>query len=444
MDSSAPQRVGSYLLMGELARGGLATVHVGRRCASGDFQATVAIKRLLAEVRGDPEIRAMLLDEARLSSRVHHPNVLACIDVVEEVDELLLVMPFVDGVSLAEVLAETERRGEKWPVDVACRIVHDVLLGLHAAHTATDASGAPLGLVHRDVSPQNVLVGADGIARVLDFGIAKARGKLHHTRDGIVRGKLRYMAPEQLRGEPLSAAADQWSAACVLWELLAGRPLRDAANESALWLQALNEPVPPIRTIVEGAPPVLDEVLGHALARDPAARHPSAKEMAQELEAAVDLAGTARVAEHLERVAGPRLAERIGVREAAERTATAQPSPPPAMPSSRSRSRVLAASLFALGFGGVVAIAWAAGSSRAAQPSVDVTTSPPVAIPSTSATATEPASSVAQPEPEPSAAPEPSSSVAKRVGRPRRGRCDPPYILDDAGRKIFKVECVRE
>ncbi|MBS2014995.1 MAG: serine/threonine protein kinase [Deltaproteobacteria bacterium] len=474
MDGTVPQRLGSYMLMGMLARGGLATVHVGRRIATSGFRTTVAIKRLLPDVRGDADVRAMLIDEARVSSRLHHPNIAGCIDVVEEGDELLLVMPFVEGVSLAELSLDLAARGERCPVEVACRLVHDALLGLHAAHTALDERGAPLAIVHRDVSPQNVLVGADGVVRVVDFGVAKARVKLHQTRGAIVRGKLRYMAPEQLRGD-VTAASDQWSAACLLWELLAGRPLRDAPSETGLWMQALNESPPAIRDVVPGIPPVLDEVLGHALARDPSDRHPSCKDLAQELEAALDLASEARVGELVARVSGDRLAARARLCEEAERLDVAEATalmPMPVEPAKRS-ARLMP--FVVLGGVLVALVALVALSSRSAgdqgvarstgvatsasTPGAALAAAPPLAVSASPTTTAEPAASHDGPLVAASGPASPVASAGRRRAShgeasdpsrtktnapPRRAECDPPFVLDDHGRKMYKIECVRE
>jgi serine/threonine-protein kinase len=184
MSRGAPQILGRYALHDEFARGGMAQLHYGTVLGDAAFQKTVAIKRLLPQLKADAEIVTMLIDEARMASRVSHPNVVSILDVIAEAGEVALVMPYVDAESLARLVAAARASGAGCPVPIASRIVHDVLLGLHAAHEAKDAAGQPLGLVHRDVSPENVLVGADGVARVADFGVAKARGKLVVTREG--------------------------------------------------------------------------------------------------------------------------------------------------------------------------------------------------------------------------------------------------------------------
>jgi eukaryotic-like serine/threonine-protein kinase len=186
----------------------------------------------------------MLLDEARLVARIAHPNVIPTLDVVESDGEVFLVMEYVRGVTLAHLMRAAKKAGRDVPPIVAGGIVSAVLQGLLAAHEATDDFGTPLHLVHRDVSPQNVLVGADGMVRLLDFGIAKTIG-LQTTRKGKLKGKLSYMAPEQLRNEPVSSRTDLYGAAVILWELLTGRRLFQSENEAETVNKVLNAAVPP-------------------------------------------------------------------------------------------------------------------------------------------------------------------------------------------------------
>src|SRR5258708_29137656 len=168
--------VGRYLLCDEIAAGGMATVHVGRLMGTAGFSRTVAIKRLHAQFAKDPDFVSMFLDEARLAARIRHPNVIGTLDVVALEGELFLVMEYVPGESLARLWRTTFDTGRTIPLPIISAILVGVLDGLHAAHEATDDNGEPLGIVHRDVSPHNILAGTDGIARVLDFGDAKAAG----------------------------------------------------------------------------------------------------------------------------------------------------------------------------------------------------------------------------------------------------------------------------
>lgn len=221
MTASYEQIIGGrYALYGPIASGGMAAIHFGRLVGTGGFARTVAIKRLRGEFLDTPEVITALLDEARLASRIRHPNVVSILDMVAGEEEVFLVMDYVVGETLAKLLTAAHSASERPTPRIATAILTGVLFGLHAAHDATDERGEPLGIVHRDVSPQNVLVGADGLARLLDFGIAKGKGRLQTTRAGQLKGKVSYMAPEQILGEEPDRRSDVYAAAVVLWETL--------------------------------------------------------------------------------------------------------------------------------------------------------------------------------------------------------------------------------
>src|SRR5579863_8618035 len=198
----------------------MATVHIGRLIGPVGFSRTVAIKRLHPQHAKEPDFVSMFLDEARLAARIRHPNVVPTLDVVATEGELFVVMDYVPGESLSRLAAATFAAGARFPLRAVVSIMAGSLHGLHAAHEAKSERGEPLGIVHRDVSPQNILVGIDGVARVLDFGVAKAAGRLHTTREGELKGKLAYMAPEQLETGTLTRQSDVYAAAVVLWETL--------------------------------------------------------------------------------------------------------------------------------------------------------------------------------------------------------------------------------
>jgi eukaryotic-like serine/threonine-protein kinase len=198
------QTTARYVLFDEIGVGGMASVHLGRLLGPAGFTRTVAIKRLHPHLAKDPQLAAMFLDEARLAAAIRHANVVATLDVVEQEGELFLVMEYVHGASLSRLVRET---GAIDP-SIASAVVTGALHGLHAAHEAKDEEGHALEIVHRDVSPENVLVGVDGGARLLDFGVAKAASRLQTTRDGSIKGKLRYMAPEQLAGRKVTRRRD--------------------------------------------------------------------------------------------------------------------------------------------------------------------------------------------------------------------------------------------
>jgi serine/threonine-protein kinase len=215
--SPGPKRVlGRYALYGEIASGGMATVHFGRMSAPAGFARTVAIKRMLPQFVSDPGFVSMFVDEARLASRIRHPNVIPTLDVVSQENELFLVLDYVHGETLSQLIKALHADQKRIPPAYAAAIVCGMLHGLHAAHNVKNARGELLGLVHHDVSPQNVLVGTDGMARLLDFGVAKAAGRLQVTINGQVKGKLAYMAPEQVRGT-VTPQSDVYAAAAVLW-----------------------------------------------------------------------------------------------------------------------------------------------------------------------------------------------------------------------------------
>jgi serine/threonine-protein kinase len=299
--------LGRYLMCAPIAAGGMATVHLGRLMGPKGFSRTVAIKQLHVQLARDTDFVAMFLDEARLTSRIRHPNVVAPLDVIECDGEICIVMEYVHGESLGRLMHAAE--GEKIPLRVVTAIMVQALLGLHSAHEAVDDDGHPLAIVHRDVSPQNILVGEDGITRVVDFGIAKAARRVHSTEGGKLKGKLGYMSPEQLRLSPLDRGCDIFSAGIILWELLTGRPLFTAEEPAAAVAQMLSfEPVAPSHYVE--LPAVFDAIALKALAVDREQRYSTAREMARELEAAYPPAGALEVSEWVARLMGAQLAKR--------------------------------------------------------------------------------------------------------------------------------------
>src|SRR6478735_4786266 len=193
---TSPLTIGRYAFHAEIASGGMATVHFARLVGPGNFSRIVAAKRLLPHLVKDQNFTAMLMDEARVAARIHHQNVLSTLDIVSTGEELVIVMEYVHGESLARLMRTAHDMGDVVPLPIAVTIIVDALHGLHAAHEAKDENGQSLGLVHRDISPQNLLVGVDGVTKIADFGIAMAAGRSQETRDGTIKGKLSYMAPE--------------------------------------------------------------------------------------------------------------------------------------------------------------------------------------------------------------------------------------------------------
>ncbi len=278
-----PLVVGRYALYGQIAAGGMATVHFGRMMGAAGFTRTVAVKRLHPHLAEEPEFVSMMIDEARLVARVQHPNVAQTLDVVATGKELLVVMEYVTGEVLSRLLRAESVRQRRVPVPIVSAVMNGVLHGLHAAHEARSDRGVPLGIVHRDVSPQNVMVGVDGVARVIDFGVAKARGRLQTTHEGSLKGKIAYMAPEQLNAQLTTRLADVYSAGVVLWEMLTGRRLFKADDDLALLAKVREGPRDSPSRWVAGIPPELDALAMRAVARNPGARFGTAREMADAL-----------------------------------------------------------------------------------------------------------------------------------------------------------------
>jgi eukaryotic-like serine/threonine-protein kinase len=307
---SGPRIVGRYELYGEIAHGGMATVHVGRIVSDAGFSRTVAIKRLHPQCARDPYFASMFVDEARLASRIHHPNVVSTLDVVVADDELFVVMEYVQGESLAPLIRATLARGELVPVDFVSAIGIGVLDGLHATHEAVSELDEPLGIVHRDVSPQNILIGIDGVPRLIDFGVAKAVGRVQTTREGQLKGKLSYMPPEQFEGAPADRRGDIYATSIVLWETLAGRRLFEAKNEAETLRSILRGPTHAPSHYAPLVPHALDEIVMCGLATDPGQRFPTARDMALAIEGVVAPAAARRVGEWVRAMAAPSLGER--------------------------------------------------------------------------------------------------------------------------------------
>lgn len=296
-------QLGRYSLHAQLAGGGMATVYLARLNGAVGFGRTVAIKRLHPHLAKDPEFVTMFLDEARLSARIQHPNVVPTLDVVATDGELFLVLEYVKGETLSVLNRAMARQKAQIPVPIVASLVVGMLNGLDAAHEARDERGAPLEIVHRDVSPQNVMVGADGVARLLDFGIAKAASRLGNTREGQLKGKIAYMAPEQLMGQ-VSRQTDIYAAGVVLWEELTGRRLFYAETEVHTMSLVQKGDIPPPSSLNPSVPGALDAIVLKALAKLPEHRFRTAHEMASAIEGVTELTSPNRVAEWLKSVAG--------------------------------------------------------------------------------------------------------------------------------------------
>ncbi|HEX4338934.1 MAG TPA: serine/threonine-protein kinase [Polyangiaceae bacterium] len=287
-----PQRIDRYDLVAEIASGGMATVFLANLSGVGGFRRFVAIKRLHPHLAREQEFVEMFLDEARLAAGIHHPHVVPILEVGASERGYYLVMEYIEGDTLARLLARAATSGNRLPASIGTRIIVEMLTGLHAAHELRDEQNNPTELVHRDVSPQNILVGIDGTTRITDFGVARAASRLSATRAGQLKGKIAYMAPEQAMGDTaVDRRADVFSAGIVLWEVLAARRLFKAENEAATLSRVISEPIPDIREMNPRIDPDVAAIVMTALQRDRDARYPTCQDFADDLEAAAQAAG---------------------------------------------------------------------------------------------------------------------------------------------------------
>ena len=493
-----------YELLGELATGGMATVYLGRMRRALGWSRLVAIKCMHPQYAKDPTFASMFVDEARLTARLRHPNIVPTLDIVSDGGHLLIVMDYVEGESLAGLIKLVREAGDRIPVAVACAIIHDLLLGLHEAHEAQDDDGSELGIIHRDVSPQNVIVGLDGLARVLDFGVAKARSRVHHSNAGEIKGKIPYMPPEQLFGEGVDRRVDVYAAGVLLWEALVGERLFESTSEEALVRRIDAGDVVKPSTKVSGISPELDALVMRALCKDADGRFPTALAMAEALSSIAALPPRTEISAWMKRHCRPRaipanaigcsrdLTERVGasadaivaVLEHRMPTIASRPSiapvagttrrMAPAAPTSR-LTMIIGIAVFAIA--GVLVgramraeRAYADGSHRAATQATTETTAPAapavVAAPAVAVVAAPAAVTPADPTPAVALAPAPvrtthaapakGAAAAKPAAEPKAAAdtaaahgadgkpaaCRLPYTVDAEGHRHYKVECL--
>jgi serine/threonine-protein kinase len=288
-------RLGRYELLGHLATGGMAEIHLARLAGVEGFERIVVVKRLLPELVASKAYVAMLLDEGKLAGRLDHPNVCEVFELGREGAEYFLVMPYLDGVPATDFIARPRDPERMAQLRVACGIAVQACAGLHHAHELRGADGAPLGLVHRDVSPSNLFVTTAGVVKVLDFGIAKVRGAAE-TEVGTIKGKTQYMAPEQVLGEPLDRRCDVFALGIVLFELATHQRLFRRDSDYLTARAILEEPIPRADAVDPAVPAALADVIAKALERDRDRRFADARELAKAIESAVDIAGTDAIA----------------------------------------------------------------------------------------------------------------------------------------------------
>lgn len=299
-----PDRIGRYDIVIQIARGGMATVFLARAEGHGGFDRYVALKLTAEHLRDDPEFGQHLVEEAKLVAHLRHQNVVPVLDVGEQGEGVVfLVMDYVPGDSLGGLFKLARQNNDPVTPRIGLRILVDALAGLHAAHEHKDEDGRPLKIIHRDFSPQNILVGTDGIARLTDFGIAKAASRASVTVAGTMKGKVSYASPEQARGGQLDRRCDVWAAGVIAWEIFAGRKLYPA-NERTL-LDVVKGPPQRLKSFIPNIPPEIDEAIARALGFELDERTPTAQQFARELVAAARphnlIAEVDEVAEYVQR-----------------------------------------------------------------------------------------------------------------------------------------------
>ncbi len=270
----------------------MATVYLARALGLVDFRRFFAIKRLHPHLNKDPDFVAMFVDEARLAARIHHPNVVPIFEIGVKDEQYFLVMDYIEGDTASRLMIRSKHLGRALPIGFTVRVLVETLAGLHAAHELASDDGRPLEIVHRDVSPQNILLGVDGVARITDFGVARAAARIgDQTQGGQLKGKLAYMAPEQIRGGKVDRRVDVFAAGIVLWEMLAGERLFKAETDGETLFKVAAAEVPDLRAKVPGLAPEIAALCHRALAKEPQDRFATAADFGDALEAAARAAG---------------------------------------------------------------------------------------------------------------------------------------------------------
>jgi serine/threonine-protein kinase len=319
-DVGAGHTLGRYELLVPIAQGGMAAVWAARMKGTRGFQKIVAVKTMLPELSQDPQFEEMFLAEAELASRIRHPHVCEILDLGEQDGLLYIVMEWIDGEPLSQLARSSRQRGGI-PANIALRLCLSAALGLHAAHELKDENGELVGLVHRDVSPQNILVTYDGVVKIVDFGVAKATAESDQgrTKDGQLKGKVPFMSPEQALGKPVDRRTDVFALAIVLYQILANKhPFRGDNDMITLRRICDRDPAPSLSENMPGCPPAVHELVMKALEKDPDNRYQTMAEMARALDRAI---AELKVAESRDEDVGTFVKSVLGDRADKRRTA---------------------------------------------------------------------------------------------------------------------------
>jgi len=279
LPEGAPARLGRYELIARLAAGGMGEIFLARLEGAAGFEKLFVIKRILPHLADDVRFRGMLIAEARIASVMAHPNVCQVYELEETDGQLYIVMEYLEGITMLPLLHRLSKEGRSLELGFVGGVIQQAIEGLHYAHELKDRSGEYLGIVHRDVTPSNIFLTDAGIAKVLDFGIAKVKDASAHTQTGTVKGKYAYMAPEQLRGASVDRRADVFALGIVLFEMLALRRLFQRKTDYLTFRAVMEQPIPDVRHYRPESPPALALALARALDRDPTKRFATARQL---------------------------------------------------------------------------------------------------------------------------------------------------------------------
>ena len=285
MKEEPVQTIGRYQLLAHLASGGMAEIYLARQTGIGGFEKLVVVKRILPHLAREKVFVEMFLDEAVIAAQLNHPNVVQIFDLGQSGDDYYIAMEYLEGESLGHLVTEGTRVRKPLPPGLTAGIIAQVCEGLAYAHAFEDEKGQPMGIVHRDISPHNIIVLFTGVVKVVDFGIAKAATKVHQTKVGTLKGKLAYMSPEQCMGSEVDARSDLFSLGVVLWELLTRRRLFKRDVEPAMIRAIMDEPIPKVSEVRKDAPAALAAIADKALSKRPEDRYPDAAGMIADIKA---------------------------------------------------------------------------------------------------------------------------------------------------------------
>lgn len=319
--SRFPWRLGRYEVLCELAHGGMAILYLARAVGPGGFERLFAIKMIHEHLGREPRFVQMFLDEARLVAKIRHPNVVPVYEIGLHEGRHFICMEYLSGETLGAALTSSWPLGHPFPLTLVPYVISGAAEGLHAAHELHGANGESLGVIHRDVSPQNIMLSYDGSIRVMDFGVAKARDQLAHSLPGTFKGTPAYMAPEQVRGLEMDRRSDVFALGVVLWEMTVGKRLFKGKNDLATTMNVLKKDIPPPTRMLDGYPALLEQIVMKALSRAPGERYGTARELSEALHQFELSLGVRTTAGDLEKWMRATFDDRLKERRAFERRA---------------------------------------------------------------------------------------------------------------------------